>query len=168
MMRGLLLKTWHEVWLMTLLFGLALLTVIALLTFVYPQFQEELIEIIDRLPFIRPMITSMLGSDVGDKLNAQNLQAILWVHPIVLTLLWAHAIVFCTRLPAGEIDRGTIDVLLGLPVSRRTVYYSEAIACRALPFPTTCAQNSPVPWWCLPISTAFTWPWVGSLCWSLR
>lgn len=131
MMRGLLLKTWHEVWLMTLLFGLALLAVIALLTFVYPQFQEELLEIIDRLPFIRPMITAMLGSDVGDKLNAQNLQAILWVHPIVLTLLWAHAIVFCTRLPAGEIDRGTIDVLLGLPVSRRTVYYSEAIACLA-------------------------------------
>ena len=128
MMRGLLLKTWHEVWLMTLLFGLALMAIIALLTFVYPQFQEELLEVFDRLPFIRPMITAMLGSEVGDQLNAETLQAILWVHPIVLTLLWAHAIVFCTRVPAGEIDLGTIEVLLGLPVSRRQIYYSETLA----------------------------------------
>ena len=128
-MRGLLLRTWCEVWLMTLLFGLALMAILALLTFVYPQFQEELLEIFDRLPFIRPMITAMLGSEVGDQLNVQTLQAIMWVHPIVLTLLWAHAIVFCTRVPAGEIDLGTIDVLLGWPVSRRQIYYSEALAC---------------------------------------
>ena len=36
-------------------------------------------------------------------------------------------IVLCTRMPAGEIDRGTIDVLLSLPVSRRAVYWSESI-----------------------------------------
>jgi ABC-2 type transport system permease protein len=30
-------------------------------------------------------------------------------------------------MPAGEIDRGTIDVLLGLPVSRRAVYFCESI-----------------------------------------
>ncbi len=127
MMRGLLLKTWHEVWLMTLLFSCALLGVNALLTYVIPQFQEGLMEVLERLPFVRPMLTAMLGTELGDEISAQTFQAFLWVHPTVLALLWAHAIVFCTRMPAGEIDRGTIDVLLGLPVSRRAVYYGEAI-----------------------------------------
>ena len=44
-----------------------------------------------------------------------------------LTLLVAHAIVFCTRMPAGEVDRGTIDVLLSLPVSRTRVYLCESV-----------------------------------------
>ena len=30
-------------------------------------------------------------------------------------------------MPAGEIDRGTIDLLLGLPVSRRAVFGSESL-----------------------------------------
>lgn len=128
MIRGLLLKTWHEVWLMTLLFGCALLGVNALLTFVIPQFQDAITEVLNKLPFVRPVFAAFLGTEVGDSITARTLQAFLWVHPTVLTLLWAHAIVFCTRLPAGEIDRGTIDVLLGLPVTRRAVYCGEVIA----------------------------------------
>jgi ABC-type transport system involved in multi-copper enzyme maturation permease subunit len=128
MMRGLLLKTWHEVWLMTLLFGCGLLGVNALLTFVIPQFQETITEVLNQLPFVRPIFAAFLGAELGDKITAQTLQSFLWVHPTVLALLWAHAIVFCTRLPAGEIDRGTIDVLLGLPVSRHATYYGEVIA----------------------------------------
>jgi ABC-2 type transport system permease protein len=108
--------------------GGALLAFNALLTYVIPRFQEGLLEIIWRMPIIKPFIGAMLGSEVGDQINAGTLQAFLWVHPVVLALVWAHAILFCTRLPAGEIDRGTIDVLLGLPVSRRKVYYCEALA----------------------------------------
>ena len=69
----------------------------------------------------------MFGSEIGDEITVQMMQAILWVHPVVLSLIWAHEIVFCTRIPAGEIDRGTIDVLLGLPVSRRTIYATESV-----------------------------------------
>jgi ABC-2 type transport system permease protein len=53
------------------------------------------------------------------------MSAFVWVHPVVLAILWAASIIFCTRYPAAEIDRGTIDVLLGLPVSRRGVYLCE-------------------------------------------
>jgi ABC-type transport system involved in multi-copper enzyme maturation permease subunit len=45
----------------------------------------------------------------------------------VLALIWTHAIVCCTRVPAGEVDGGTIDVLLGLPVSRWQVLVSETV-----------------------------------------
>ena len=54
-------------------------------------------------------------------------QAFLWVHPTVLTLVWAHEVVCCTRTPAGEIDRGTIDFLLGLPVSRVKIFAAELL-----------------------------------------
>jgi ABC-type transport system involved in multi-copper enzyme maturation permease subunit len=60
-------------------------------------------------------------------MTAQLSQAFLWVHPTVLTLVWAHETMYCTRLPAGEIDRGTADFLLCLPVSRWTVFVSESI-----------------------------------------
>jgi len=44
-----------------------------------------------------------------------------------VTILWAHGIMTCTRLPAGEVDRGTIDALLGLPVSRTRLYVLDTL-----------------------------------------
>jgi ABC-type transport system involved in multi-copper enzyme maturation permease subunit len=128
MMRGLLAKTIREVWLTTSLFGIALFLVLALLTYVLPRVQEGLTDIFAHLPFVKTLMTALLGTDIGDEITARAVQALLWVHPVVLTIIWAHEIVFCTRMPAGEIDRGTIDVLLGLPVSRRAVYLCESAA----------------------------------------
>jgi hypothetical protein len=127
-MHGLLTKTLHEVWLATLLFGFSLLAVMALLTYILPQFQQGLGGVFDQIPFVRSMFTALLGTELGDEITARTMQVLLWVHPVVLTLLWTHEIALCTRMPAGEIDRGTIDVLLGLPVSRRAVYLCESIA----------------------------------------
>jgi len=31
-----------------------------------------------------------------------------------LALTWAHALLCCTRVPAGDVDRGTADILFGL------------------------------------------------------
>lgn len=127
MMRGLLAKTLREVWLTTVLFGVTLLAVNALLTYILPQIQQGMDGVFDQSPLVRSMVTALLGTELGDKITARAMQAFLWVHPVVLALIWAHEIVFCTRVPAGEIDRGTIDVLLGLPVSRRAVYCCESL-----------------------------------------
>jgi ABC-type transport system involved in multi-copper enzyme maturation permease subunit len=54
--------------------------------------------------------------------------AVAWVHPVALAILWAHAAITTTRIPAGEVDRGTVDVLLGLPMSRWCVYISDTAA----------------------------------------
>ena len=67
----------------------------------------------------------LTGVDVADGLSMSMIQSFVWVHPVVLALLWAHEVVHCTRMPVAEIDRGTIDVLLGLPLSRRQVYLAE-------------------------------------------
>jgi ABC-type transport system involved in multi-copper enzyme maturation permease subunit len=76
---------------------------------------------------MRDIIQAMLGTEIGDRIGPQMFQAVAWVHPVALALTWAHALVSCTRVPAGEVDRGTIDVLLGLPVSRWEVFLSETM-----------------------------------------
>ena len=124
-MRGLLAKALREVWLATLLMGAGLSLIVAMITYVLPQIQGEVGRVWMQIPIAKMMLTALLGTDLDD-ITAQTLHAMVWVHPMVLTLVWGHAIVICTRMPAGEIDRGTIDMLLGLPVSRRTVYACES------------------------------------------
>lgn len=127
MIKGILRKTLYETWVLHFAFGLALFLVGMLLTMLLPQLEEGLNQFLATLPFIRTFIQALLGDDFGGNINADTLRAIVWVHPTVLTLLWAHEIVFCTRVPAGEIDRGTIDILLSWPLSRRKLYVCETL-----------------------------------------
>ena len=48
-----------------------------------------------------------------------------------------------TRVPAGEVDRGTIDVLLSLPVSRTAVVSAEAEDDHVRNSKARCAAGSP-------------------------
>ncbi len=126
-MPGLLTKIWIEVRWPVLLFSIGLFAVMALLTALLPKVLGEIHLMFDQVPLVRPLLTAMLGVDPGDKVSALLSQAFLWVHPTVLTLLWAHEVMYCSRMPAGEIDRGTADFLLCLPVSRWKLYCSETI-----------------------------------------
>jgi ABC-type transport system involved in multi-copper enzyme maturation permease subunit len=126
-MRGVLKKILRETWLATVLFSLALLLVEVLLNLVLPQVLSQMDEMMARMPFMRDFVAALLGIDIEGEITAQLMQAFVWVHPTVLMLLWAHEAMFCTRFPAGEVDRGTIDVLLALPVSRRSIYLCETI-----------------------------------------
>ena len=126
-MIGLLIKTLRETWFSTLLAGAALCGIMALLTYVIPQIQGNMFETFEQFPFVKPMLSALLGTEVGEEITATAMQSLLWVHPTVLAVLWVHEVVFSTRTPAGEIDRGTIDFLLGLPISRRILYVSETL-----------------------------------------
>ncbi len=127
MNRGVLLKSIREVWLASLLFGLGFFVFEALLAFVFPTFFNEMAGPLLNLPFFRNIIRALLGAEVGDSLGPKVLGSLAWVHPIALIIVAGHEIVFCTRVPAGEVDRGTMDVLLALPVSRWQMYVSETI-----------------------------------------
>lgn len=126
-MRGLLVKNVREAWLATLLFSLGYMAFMALLTYVLPQVLSGMETIFQRMPFVKTLIGVLLGTEIGGTITTRTMQAFIWVHPVALALVWAHEIMLCTRMPAGEIDRGTIDVLLGWPVSRRQVYMSQSI-----------------------------------------
>jgi len=126
MNRGLILKAIRESWLPTLLFGLGLFGFELLLASVLPLYWESTAGQIFRMPFVRNLVSALVGGDLGEDVGLVSLGSIAWVHPVVLTLLWSHEIVHSTRFPTAEIDRGTVDVLLGLPVSRWQAFLSES------------------------------------------
>ncbi|MEZ6034722.1 MAG: ABC transporter permease subunit [Planctomycetaceae bacterium] len=126
-MLGLLIKIWMEVRWPVLWFSLGLSAIMGLLTALLPKILGNIHTMFDKLPMIKPLITALLGVDPGEQMSSQLSQAFLWVHPTVLTLLWGHEVMYCSRMPAGEIDRGTADFLLCLPVSRWKIYFAETI-----------------------------------------
>jgi len=127
--RGLLRKAAGELWATTLVMGAFLAFAEATLTYILTSRQAEFSARIADVPFLQSFIKGLLGVETADAIGPGALAAVAWVHPVILTLCWAHAIIISSRVPAGEIDRGTVDVLLALPVSRRDVFLSETLAC---------------------------------------
>ena len=113
-----MLKAAREMGPVTLFCGLLLLAFEALLAYILPAYQEQFAENIGSIAFVRQIVQAMVGAELAERLGPELFTSIPWVHPAVLALVWAHAIVCCTQVPVGEVDRGTIDVTLGLPVSR--------------------------------------------------
>ncbi len=128
MNRGLIIRAMRESWPATLVLGLVLMVVEAALAFVLPKFGSQMMtQDWLQMDFARGIMQAMLGTEIADRIGTQMFEAMAWVHPVVLALTWAHAIISCTRVPAGEVDRGTADVLLGLPVSAWGVFVSETV-----------------------------------------
>lgn len=121
-------RTLREVLPVTVICGAALLLVVALLAYILPTFQEGLIEELWQISFVRTIVQAALGAEVGDRFGPEMAGAFAWSHPVVIALVTAYGMIVCTRVPAGEVDRGTIDLLLGLPVSRWQVYVTETVA----------------------------------------
>ena len=128
MNRGLIIRSLRETWTTTLLFGLALMLFECAISFVLPRFQQQFSQQWLQMAFIQNIIKAMVGTDIAGGAGPEIFSSIPWVHPVVLAVIWAHAIIFCTRVPAGEVDRGTADVLLSLPVTRWTLHISETAA----------------------------------------
>lgn len=144
MNRGLFLKALRELAPATLLLGCALFVVELILQFVLPQVAQKMSGQIMQMPFAQNMIKAMLGTQTMPEVGPRLFLSIPWVHPVVMALFWAHAIIGATRLPAGEIDRGTIDILLGMPVSRRRLFLTDTaawVACGGIVLGAALAGN---------------------------
>ena len=127
MNRGCFAKALRETWPATLLFGVGLALAEAVLEYALLRFQDQISALWSQLGILQDAFRALLGADLGGRLGPEILSSIAWVHPAVLALVWAHAIAYSTRVPAGEVDRGTIDVLLGMPVSRWQLYRTETL-----------------------------------------
>ncbi len=127
MNRGLISKTMREVWLATALFAAGVGIAEGAISRILPTFYNAIPNQWLEIPFMQNIFKALTGTDMIDSLGPNAITAIAWAHPVVLALVMAHGIMFCTRVPAGEVDRGTADVLLGLPVSRAQIYLNESI-----------------------------------------
>lgn len=128
---GLLRKATRESLAMTLIIGLGLCGIEVLFARIIPAFYGEMSNNLLQLPFVRKMVAAGLGIEPSAEMGPATMMAMVWTHPVVLALVWTLAISAGTRIPAAEVDRGTIDVLLSLPVSRTGVLAAESVTALA-------------------------------------
>ncbi|HET9345670.1 MAG TPA: ABC transporter permease subunit [Candidatus Limnocylindrales bacterium] len=124
MSRVLLFRTWGSQRLKILIVCLALTIWGALLPIVYGVFGQTFREIIES-GFIPEELTQFGGGDIFSLSGSIALGAI---HPISLILNSVFAVGFATAAIAGERQRGTLEVMLARPVSRRGAYVTLLVA----------------------------------------
>lgn len=87
------------------------------------------------LPFIRRFMTVMIGTDPLDMMSPTALTAFGFTHPLVWALTILFAITVASGVLAGEMDRGTMDLLATLPLRRGVIYSSLSAALLAMGLP---------------------------------
>ena len=89
---------------------------------------EELLDFVSKFPFIQRIFEMSFGINVSGEVSMEIMFAVCFTHSVVLALTWFVIIAATTRMTAGEIERGTADMLLALPVTRFEVYFSATLA----------------------------------------
>jgi len=81
-------------------------------------------EISQSLP---PFVQTMLSEEFALGLSSRGLVVFAWNHPVVLALLAAPMILLAGRAIAGEIETGTMELLLSQPLARSTYLATQII-----------------------------------------
>ncbi len=78
-------------------------------------------------PWIKNVLRLLLGGELAENLNSTGVMTLGFSNTPLYVLTWVLLLVYCTRYLVGEIDRGTADLLLSLPVSRFSHYLSVTV-----------------------------------------
>jgi len=118
------LRDYSGLWtaLALLVFGFAILFMYAIHATPIGQQGGEFL----KMPFVRRVLTVMLGSDPLVMLTPSSLSSFAFTHPLIWSLLVVFALTMSSGVLAGEVDRGTMDLLGSLPMSRAAIYNSLA------------------------------------------
>ena len=95
-----------------------------LLPIIFDAFGEQFQQIIDS-GIIPPQMAQFGG---GDIFSLSGSVALGFIHPIAVGMALVFAVGFAGAAVAGERQRGTLEVLLARPISRRRVYLTLAAA----------------------------------------
>ena len=71
-----------------------------------------------------PQVQRLLGDQIRAQFSVEGAVAFGYLHPVVQALLIIVAIVLPTRHVAGEIEKGTLELMFSLPVKRTAVVVS--------------------------------------------
>ncbi len=114
----LLARTWRAQRIKLLAVALALAVWGFLMPVIYATFGQEVRRVVAGNPMFRQF--SRFGG--GDLFSLPGSIALGFIHPIAVALVCVFAVGFASAAVAGERQRGTLEVLLARPLSRRTVY----------------------------------------------
>ncbi|MDQ3880532.1 MAG: ABC transporter permease [Chloroflexota bacterium] len=124
----LLVQTWRWQAIKLAIVTLALAGWGVLFAFLYVTFSDAFRDLIDS--GVIPRQFTEFGN--GDLFSLPGAVALGMVHPIFLALVGIFAVGLSATAVAGERQRGTLEVLLARPVSRRGVYVTLAAAIAVL------------------------------------
>lgn len=92
------------------------------------QISTEVLQIWRSVQFVGTLIRGLVGIDVSQDVSANALLSLGLVAPFFLMVTSAYIVNECGRVLAGECDTGTADLLLTLPIARRTVYVTVSLS----------------------------------------
>lgn len=127
MNRALLFHAWRSQRLKLAFVGLGLAVWSALLPIIYATFGEQFEGLVDS-GLIPEQLAEFGGGDIFSLSGAIALGAI---HPISLILNSVFAVGYAAAAVAGERQRGTLEVVLARPLSRRVVYVTLLVSALA-------------------------------------
>ncbi|HWL92278.1 MAG TPA: ABC transporter permease subunit [Phycisphaerae bacterium] len=80
-----------------------------------------------QLEWVRKLMQAMLGADLGEALTTTGLASFVFTHPLTWVLVVSFILAVSSGALSGEMDRGTIEMIATLPVSRARIYTSVSI-----------------------------------------
>jgi len=119
---GLVQRSLRETYGATLMLSGTLFAIVSLLAYALPRIQARF----SQRGFVPPQVRAFRDAMFGADSSLGSVSDIAYA--IVIALLAAHAIIITTRILAAEVERGTVDVLLALPVTRIQLFVSETFA----------------------------------------
>lgn len=84
----------------------------------------QVLDFVAEIPWIRTILEAGLGINFSGDVSLNTIFSVCFTHGVVLAITWTVMIATTTRVTVGEIERGTADMLLALPISRMSVYFS--------------------------------------------
>lgn len=121
-------KTLRDSLWLTLLGLAAIVAFEMILVMAMATLAPEAMQFLRGFSFLRGMFQSMFNIDLSGEVSSASLIAVGFAHPLLFTLTWGVLLSICTRTVAGEIDGGTADLLLSLPISRTGLYLNTTLS----------------------------------------
>jgi ABC-2 type transport system permease protein len=125
MIAAIVAHTWRATRVRIVIVAIGLLMWGTVLPVVYDAFGAQFRLLIDSgiVPETFLSLSQLGGGDIFSMSGAVSLG---FVHPFALALNLVMAVGFATAVVAGERQRGTLEVLLARPISRRALYLTHA------------------------------------------
>ena len=116
---------WDSKWLLLTCCSVIILFEV-LITHALATLAPELIRLWSSIEFLKGLFKFTFHIDLSGNISAVTLLAIGAAHPFMFAVSWGYIITVGTRVPVGEIDRGTADLLFALPTSRSSIFLSNS------------------------------------------
>ncbi len=119
-------RIWRDYWYITILCAITLFSFHWIVVTFLPNYNMKY-----RLSYIRQLpqfVKAMIGQDLMDVISLTAIDAFAYLHPISLAVLVAFAVMLPSWVLVGQIDRGTVELVLATPVSRKKILGTTILA----------------------------------------